>query len=306
MGHKGESVASMPETFVSDKAHGSHDIELSLIACVSRTDILRKVLLSSPGIESGRKHELIILNNSDNSRFHSIAEAYNEGAQQAKGRYMAFIHQDTALLEAQWVDDLLRLLKGQHFGIAGPSGVVGNHLFYSDSGVLRTNPELAFTEVLRADSLDEALFVVPRAVWSEHRFDPRIVLGFHLCAAEYCLRMKAIGLPVLLVPIRYRHLNLAPADKDLSADGLLRRRHILAWIASAIRLKKAYPRYRIVTPSGSINWRMMLAYGIFYGLFMGLFPATGERLVEMSERGVGQFYLLFNRLLRNVRYRDRN
>lgn len=240
--------------------------------------------LARPVPSSGPAVERVVVDNVGNARFTSIAGAYNHGARLSRGRYVVFLHQDAEFESPEWNVDLDRLLALRSFGIAAPSGVAGHRLYYSDTVVLATNPELAVTSPRAGDLADEALFIVPRDRWLAARFDEQLIDGFHLCAAEYSVRTRAAGETVALVPVRYAHRNLAAAGPDLRPMAEAKRRHGLGWVRTAERLRRAYPSLTIVTSMGSLSWTNLLLYRFYYGVAMRAFPRTSlwalERLLS--------------------------
>lgn len=274
--------------------------EISVVVCVSNRAIAEEYLLSSLRNSPDPRVETIVLDNVGNHAYGSIAEAYNAAAATARGRWLVFAHQDLRLCEARWADRLLNAARDVPFAIAGPSGIAGGRLHYLDEEVLKTDPELGFDRPLPAEMLDEALFVVPREQWARAPFPESLGLGFHLCAAEYSLRMRAEGRPVLLVPLRVAHYNLAAASPSLRAEAAKKRAHVLAWTRAAYRLRRAYPGVAIRTPQGRFTPSVFAAYLLFYGVFARAFPESSMRMLRAIARS--GLYRVLNERVKGLSY----
>ncbi|MCI4318995.1 MAG: glycosyltransferase family protein [Thermoplasmata archaeon] len=255
-----------------------------------------------PGLREAERAgaELVVLDNSANRRYTSIAAAYNDGAERSHGRFLVFVHQDVRFAGPETYAALERFVSTTRFGVAGPSGIVGTRLYYSDTEVLRTDPGLAVTEPIRADLLDEALFVVERNVWEREPFRPAVTRGFHLCAAEYSLRMVTSGEAVYLVPLAFAHFNLGPAARNESETAVRKRRHVLNWVTSALDLQRRYPGRRIVTPQGVIGPRLLFGYALFYGICGAVAPRLSLRVIDGFTNS-GTYHGL-NRFLKGLQY----
>ncbi|HZY69749.1 MAG TPA: hypothetical protein VFF67_02070 [Thermoplasmata archaeon] len=247
---------------------------------VNRPDIAARMALANQLPNSGPPVERVVVGNVGNARFTSISKAYNHAARRARGRYLVFLHQDAAFESPRWNVELDRWLAGRSFAIAAASGVVGHRLYYCDTEVLATNPELEVNEPRTADLVDEALFIVPRAEWLAAPFDEQLVDSFHLCAGEYSVRRRIAGAGVLLVPIRYAHRNLAAAGSDLQPMAAAKQRHGIAWVRAAERIRRAYPSETIVTSMGTLSTANLLLYRMYYGIAMRAFPRASLWAIE--------------------------
>ena len=114
-----------------------------------------------------------------------------------------FAHHDVEFNGTESMEALLHFCKTVGFGILGTCGVADGQLHYSDRNVIRNNDDLLLRMPIKADIVDEPVFVVRKRVVTQYPFNDQLITGFHLCAAEYSLRMKTIGLPIYLFPLNF-------------------------------------------------------------------------------------------------------
>ena len=186
----------------------AHD--LLFVAAVSRLEVLRERLLSSPCLGPGG-HPLVLRWNA-----RSAAEALNPVLEaRPRARWVVWVHQDVMLPEgcdAQFLREACRAearVQAAALGVVGVYGVRGagddalraGHV--RDRGVwLRDGLPLP----CRADSLDELLFAVPGD--SPLRLDP--ALGFDLYATDVALQAQVLGLETWVVGAPCEHWSDLP------------------------------------------------------------------------------------------------
>ncbi len=78
---------------------------------------------------------------------------------------------------------------------------------------------------MRAQTLDECFVITPRTVFSRHQFDQEVCDGWHLYAAEYCLAVESVGLPVYVLPLVLFHRSGGQVDRSYVAtlDKIIRK-----------------------------------------------------------------------------------
>ena len=181
---------------------------LSIIVCTNDLSVARKYILSNEEQIKRLNIEVIIIDNTGNLKFTSIADAYNKGVEIAKSELLMFVHHDTVINDLTSLTNVISYCSSSQFGIVGSCGVSNNHMFYSDRNVTSNNPDLKFSNPMTADVVDDTLFFVRRSVLIREPFDSQTITGFHLCATEYCVRMHMINLPVILYPLDISHFNI--------------------------------------------------------------------------------------------------
>lgn len=173
-----------------------------------------------------------LLHNADNRGF---LRAARQGAQMARGRYLAFLNSD-AILQPGAISEALRLLRADPgIGVLGGRVVLaagglqeaGNLLFDDGSAGGIGRGEDAFHHAALAqrdtDYVSGVFLVTPAPVW-------RMLDGFDECFApayyedtDYCLRVWQAGLRVVYAPsVLLEHLEWGSASGD-SATALMTR-----------------------------------------------------------------------------------
>jgi predicted O-methyltransferase YrrM len=186
---------------------------ISIVCVYNDEKSLNRWLLRSLSTQDAT-HTVHLIDNRD-GRYTSAAQALNEGAKDAQGDYILFAHQDVALCGVDWLSSVEKdLAKLQSLGIAGVAGMIGKGRAASNAE--HSDPPIpAGTEnidgAVEALTLDECALLVPRQVFSEHRFEERICPDWHLYGVEFCLRIRKAGLRVYVLPqpIYHRTRDLA-------------------------------------------------------------------------------------------------
>ncbi len=242
---------------------------ISVVCIYNKEETLRNVLLKSLENQTA-KSELITLDNRDN-RYRSAAEALNYGGEKAKGQYIMFVHQDMWLGSKSWLEDAERVLASiPDLGIAGVAGMSDKgkndnerrRWTIEDYGEFcgKRNPVLEPEEV---QTLDECLLLVPRSVFRTMRFDEDTFDGWHCYGADYCLRVRQLGLKAYIIPAFSSHSCLQRNMEDL--------------VKYQQRLyAKHKTRYRhIYTDMGEISWlhlKLSLLRQFVRPFYFKLFP----------------------------------
>lgn len=243
---------------------------ISIVVVYNDRWALNEILLKSLKNQTS-KYELIAVENTER-KFVSAAEALNYGGRQANGEYIAFIHQDVQLDSASWLERVERILDGiPDLGIAGVAGMSEKgesdkergRGCISDCGEIWqwSNPVQYPEEV---QTLDECLLIVPKLVFSKMKFDEKTFDGWHCHGADYCLRVRQMGLKAYVIPAFVYHRSL--------------RKNVKALLEYQKRL---YNKHRgsykhIFTTSGEISWprlKLRILTKSFEPLYKKLFPS---------------------------------
>ena len=188
---------------------------ISIVCVFNDHQILDRFLLRSLHRQTA-PYELHLVDNTDNGKFASAAEALNYGAREATGDYIMFVHQDISLTEIDWLERMESIIKTlPALGIAGVAGkkdrgkVIGNVEY--PNYIPKVFDE--FVEPTKVQTLDECVIIVPKTVFEQYRFDENTCPDWHLYAVEYCLRLKLRDLNSYSVP-HYVYHKAGPSSND--------------------------------------------------------------------------------------------
>ncbi len=189
------------------------------IVCVTNDRAtLERFLLPSLEKQTA-SYELRLVDNAI-ERHPSAAAALNAGARGARGKHLAFIHQDVALLSPTALADAAAAMdKLPDVGIAGPIGMaecgpdwkwgVGHGAVLG--GDWPGKPVPGFTPVTGptpVQTLDELLLIIPATVFARCTFDEKACNDWHLYGVDYSLTVRSLGLTAYVLPIPVLHLSL--------------------------------------------------------------------------------------------------
>lgn len=92
---------------------------VSFIICVNDPLLFRNCIMFIHNliIPEGMDIEIIDIESPD-----SIASGYNEGMKRAKGKYKVYLHQDTYIINPNFISDILDLFRDENIGIIGIVG----------------------------------------------------------------------------------------------------------------------------------------------------------------------------------------
>lgn len=191
----------------------------SLICACNDRALFEECVGASLAVQRERSFELLLVDTCA-KRYSSAAAALNEGAARAQGEYLVFLHQDVCFGDADFLAKLRGLLSGREFAVAGVAGALRGRFWWRTStrtnivhGADRRRPGKSMRipggEPLPCQTVDECLFVIPRALFARRGFREYLPT-WHLYAAEYCLWALAEGKgPVLALPLELWHRSAA-------------------------------------------------------------------------------------------------
>ena len=146
-------------------------------------------------------YELIGIDNRGNGAFKSCAAAYNSVINQVKTKYVVYSHQDILMNEPDTLGKFVAYL--ERTGLDDILGAAGckfdtKGVFADFKHVIKLTGELKPAgdyEVedgfMEADTLDECFFGGHAEHFMRNPFDEVVCSGWHLYAAEACLRTKS-------------------------------------------------------------------------------------------------------------------
>ena len=141
--------------------------------------------------------------------YQSAGAALNYGASLAKNDVVVFAHQDVYLHSLNALKNAAGQMMAEHVGLLGAVGVRADKLLI---GRIRDRVTLAGEPVDRledVDSLDEVLFMAPRAQLLKEPLTESPDLAWHAYAVEYGLRMRRSGLKTCVADIPITHNSLS-------------------------------------------------------------------------------------------------
>lgn len=261
---------------------GKKNIMFSIVVIYNNERTLNEILLQSLKNQTV-EFELIALDNTK-GRFQSAAEALNYGGEQAKGKYIMFVHQDVELDSNSWLEKVESILDSvPELGIAGVAGMSENGKdnrergrgYISDCGEI-WHWSNAVQKPEQVQTLDECLLIIPKSVFGKMQFDEKTFDAWHCYGADYCLSVRQMGLKPYVVPAFIYHRS-----SRLNVVELLRYQ------------KRLYDKHRknyrsiYTTTSGEISWlnlRLRSIIEVLQPLYQRLFPSWTEYLKkELSD-----------------------
>ncbi|WP_175417396.1 glycosyltransferase [Arthrobacter sp. 24S4-2] len=215
---------------------------VSVICVFNNPSVLAECLHASvkAGIAEAPGTEFIPVDNTS-SQFSSAGAALNYGASLAGNDVLVFVHQDVYLHSLPALEASAAILMDDpSVGLLGAVGVThGGQVM----GLIRDR--IVFSGERRSglsdvDSLDEVLFMARKEQISAHPLAEDPELSWHAYAVEYGVRMRSLGLRVVVADVPLTHNSLT-INLDRLAEA-----H--AWIAAA------YPEQMpIVTTCGTVH-----------------------------------------------------
>jgi Glycosyltransferase like family len=193
---------------------------LSFVCCWNDHRKLRTCLQASlESVDAGRAGlaELVLVDNRDRA-YTTAGAALNHGAQQARGRWLVFAHQDVivhdvAVLAAR-LEEAARLSERPMVGAAGVDrrGRLVGHI--RDRVVWVGKPA---SQPQPVDSVDELLFAVERDIWRRYPLAESTALAWHGYAVEYGLRLRESGIPTVAIDLCLTHNSTTSNLEGLEA-----------------------------------------------------------------------------------------
>jgi hypothetical protein len=213
---------SSPNPVIRVHRFGVGDPLISVVTVSNRADVLERCLAPSLKAQRGIPFEWIVVDNSG-SAFDSAPAALNAAAERAYGDTLLFVHQDVRLYGDVWLEHLHGLM--QRLDDVGVAGVVGRAADGRFIGFMRDRQAIAgapLDSATKAQTLDECVLAVPRAVHERDPFDTSLG-GWHVYGVDACLRARAAGRHVYVLPLFVHH--------DSSSSNLSGLAAAHAWVA---------------------------------------------------------------------------
>jgi hypothetical protein len=216
---------SSPRQVIRIQRFGAGDPLISVVTVSNRTDVMERCLAPSLKAQRGIPFEWIVVDNSGNA-FDSAPAALNAAAERACGDTLLFVHQDVHLYGDVWLEHLHGSL--QCLDDVGVAGVVGRAADGCFVGFMRDRRAIAGAPLdgaTKVQTLDECVLAMPRHVHEQDPFDTSLG-GWHVYGVDACLRARAAGRNVYVLPLFVHHDSSSSNLKGLAAaHAWVSRRH---------------------------------------------------------------------------------
>ena len=171
---------------------------VSVICCYNKAQEYSKMLQTLK--MQSVAWEVIGVDNTDQT-FSSAAAALNYGASKSTGDILVFLHQDVLFLEPNALESLIAPISlcGEDICVVGPYGAE-----YKKGG--------EFKGYKVNETLDECCIAMYRNTFTKFPFNVDLCDGWHLYAAELCLRVDMAGGKVLSGNFPVVHLSTGNVD----------------------------------------------------------------------------------------------
>lgn len=245
------ALASVPNPVAIDAAPHAERQSISFVICSIKPDKLAAIRARIEHLF--RDHDVEVMGLTD---ARSLAEAYNRGAEQAKGNWLVFCHDDIALPQEDFADRLFTHLAAHDLiGMAGASKLVDGHweragFPHLHGHILHRPPDgqgwVYYCAGLQAPvmtgiaALDGVFLACRREVWEAVRFDAETFDGFHLYDIDFSHRAARAGYSLAV-----------PSDLLLVHDST--GRYDAVWQRYNERFLKKFPDQRGVPPAHRLS-----------------------------------------------------
>lgn len=171
---------------------------VSLICCYNNLDLYQDLQnsLNNQSIE----FEIIGIDNRCNI-YESASSALNEGARQANGDILVFLHQDILFGKEYSLENFIKNISLNQDIIIG--------LFGAAHGTFRKIKE----NLYQVDTLDECCIAMSKKTWENFKFNEEICDGWHLYVVELCLRASRHNVLIATGNFNITHLSSGVVDE---------------------------------------------------------------------------------------------
>lgn len=206
---------------------------ISILVCSidpAKAENLRNNIASTIGEDAD--FEVLVHDNRDANL--PLSTVYNNLAGRAQFDYLLFVHEDVTFSTDGWLAAILPTLREPETGVIGfagarlmtnaPAGWGGSMkyavYYVNEKGNLlniNTNKQGSFTEVAAVDGL--AMFV-RKDVWSRHKFDEKILPGFHCYDIDFSLAVGENHKNYVCASVLVLHNSKGNFDREWMMDTL--------------------------------------------------------------------------------------
>lgn len=191
-------------------------VPFTVVCIYNSEEILGDYLAKGLAIQDFQHQDIFIDNTK--GRFTSAAQAFNSVIPDIRGEFAVFSHQDILFTREDTLCQAYGMLKkNKSVGVAGVAGVRDR------TGVI-TNIMHGFPPfypegskklkgIEKVQTLDECLFIVPKAVLLDLPFDEETCSGWHLYSVDYCLSAGK-STDVVVLPLDLYHRSSGDSMSD--------------------------------------------------------------------------------------------
>ena len=180
---------------------------ISVICCFNDNRIYNEMLVKSLENQS-YEYELITIENQDN-KFSSMAKAYNSISNDINGDVVLFCHQDISFPNSDTLSRIEEDILKNNDSVVGLCGITKDKKVYSNLKYKKTGDYITANQldnILEVESLDECCFGMRKELIDEiDWFDEDVCDGWHLYAAELCVRAKKHNKKIKVSPVECFH-----------------------------------------------------------------------------------------------------
>lgn len=197
----------------------------SIICAYNKPAVLQRWLLPSLAVQNV-PYEITCVENSTGV-FKSAAAALNSGAKDAKGDFLAFVHQDVQLPldNPDWLGHAAQMMRRlPDLGVAGVIGMTGDNrspVGQAFNSITQGVPpdvwhisNLPIDHPTVVQTLDELLLIVPRDVFATLKFDENACPSWHLYGVDYALSVRRLNRRAYVLPLTLHHVSPGNVNAD--------------------------------------------------------------------------------------------
>ena len=215
---------------------------ISIISCSIKPELCQKMFASIQNT-IGTEFEQIIIDNREKK--YSLFKAYNEGAMQAKGKYLLFIHEDIEIKNMNWGAELVKFAEQDNdcgvIGVAGNKFLPRNfwawssphkynvirlygpkekdHLDKKCFSLFYNNPRNELFS--KAVCLDGVFLFVKKNIWEKNKFDEINYNGFHFYDADFTFKIAQTYQNFVYLGMDIYHYSIGNRNKDFCESLLI-------------------------------------------------------------------------------------
>jgi len=208
---------------------------ISVITCSIKPESCKRMLKS---IEEtiGVEYESIVIDNREKNE--GICKVYNDGAMQANGDYLLFIHEDVEIKSNNWGSELIKFAEFNAncgvIGVAGGKSIGKNFSIWDNAGEKFINLyDLVGTDKDECDEndliysysnpnneefaqvvcLDGVFLFTQKHIWEVNRFDEKNFKSFHFYDADFTLSLAHNRKNYVYFGIKLYHFSKGKVNK---------------------------------------------------------------------------------------------
>lgn len=203
---------------------------ISIVVCSVNQD-LRNSLVQNIRETIGVTFEFLFYDNKNSTK--GICKVYNDLAEESKGDFICFIHEDVIIETQNWGTILINQAKNDHVGVVGFAGAkvfrglpywyhkdeivfnliqrIKDGAVYADFTTKNSFEKNEFQEV---KVLDGMFLFCRRSVWEFQKFDDTLFKKFHMYDIDFSFMNSLIYKNYVCDSVIINHYSLGKLNKD--------------------------------------------------------------------------------------------